>query len=307
MKILVTGGLGYLGSVLVPELLRQGHLVTVVDNCMYNQTSLLDYCMSSNLEIIRKDITNLRADFFNQFEIIIPLAWLTGAPLCDYKPYEVFNLKESYYFMLDSITDSVKIIYPNTNSGYGLGQDDNFCTEETPLNPISLYGIVKCEVERVIMRRENSIALRLATVFGMSPRMRLDLLVNDFVYRAVNDGFVVLYEPHFKRNYIHVRDVAKAFVHCIDNWDSMKNQVYNVGLSSANLSKLELCQEIQKQIPNFTFLEAPIGEDKDKRNYIVSNAKLEATGWKPTFDLQDGIRELRKGYQIIKRNSYANI
>jgi nucleoside-diphosphate-sugar epimerase len=200
-----------------------------------------------------------------------------------------------------------KIIFPTTNSGYGVGQKGIFCTEETPLNPITLYGRLKVDTEKLVLASGNSITLRLATVMGVSPRMRLDLLVNDFTYRAVNDRFLVIFEPHFKRNYVHVRDVSKAFIHCLDNFDSMKNEPYNVGLSEANMSKWELCEEIKKQVHDFYFVEAKIGEDPDKRDYIVSNDKIEVTGFKPDYSLQQSIAELVKGYQVIKRNQFANV
>ncbi|MCX5681918.1 MAG: SDR family oxidoreductase, partial [Candidatus Omnitrophica bacterium] len=199
------------------------------------------------------------------------------------------------------------IIYPTTNSGYGVGQKDKFCTEETPLRPVSSYGKLKCEAETMILGSGNAITLRLATAFGVSPRMRLDLLVNDFVYRAVYDRYIILFEAHFKRNYIHVRDVAQAFILGLKNFDKMKNEPYNVGLSEANLSKLELCEEIKKHVKEFYFVESTIGEDPDKRDYIVSNEKIEKAGFKPNVSLSDGIKELVKGYQVIKRNQYANI
>jgi nucleoside-diphosphate-sugar epimerase len=200
-----------------------------------------------------------------------------------------------------------KIIFPTTNSGYGIGQDGIHCTEDTPLNPVSLYGRLKVDIEKELLGNENTLTLRLATVFGISPRMRLDLLVNDFVYRAVNDRWIVLFESHFKRNFIHVRDIARVFIHCINNFDMMKGEPYNVGLSDANISKIELCEEIKKQLPYFEISESDFGKDPDKRNYIVSNEKIEATGYKPVFALQDGIAELIKGFQIIKRNQYGNI
>jgi nucleoside-diphosphate-sugar epimerase len=200
-----------------------------------------------------------------------------------------------------------KIILPNTNSGYGIGQEDIYCTEETPLSPITLYGKLKVETEKAILERRESISFRLATVFGMSPRMRIDLLVNDFVYRASRDRFVVVFEGHFKRNYIHIRDVARAFIYAIDNFDRMKNEAYNIGLSEANLSKLELCAKIKEQLPDFVYLEAPLGEDPDKRNYIVSNEKIERIGYKPIHSLESGIRELIKGYRIISNNKYSNV
>jgi nucleoside-diphosphate-sugar epimerase len=209
--------------------------------------------------------------------------------------------------ILDLRSKSQILIFPTTNSGYGIGEKGIYCTEETPLRPISLYGKLKAEIEEIILESGNSITLRLATVFGMSPRMRLDLLVNDFIYRAVNDRFLVLFEAHFKRNYLHVRDASRAFVHCLKKFDTMKGEPYNVGLSDANLSKWELCEEIKKQVPDFYFVEAPVGEDPDKRDYVVSNAKIETTGFKPLVSLQEGISELIKGYQIIKSNSFSNI
>jgi nucleoside-diphosphate-sugar epimerase len=187
-----------------------------------------------------------------------------------------------------------------------VGRKGIYCTEETPLNPISLYGRLKVEMEKELLKAGNCITLRLATVFGVSPRMRLDLLVNDFTYRAVTDHALVLFQSHFKRNYIHVRDVAKAFVHCLENFDKMKDEPYNVGLSDANLSKWELCEEIKKQLPDFYFVEARTGEDPDKRDYIVSNEKIETTGFRPDYSLQQGIAELIKGYQVIRKDQFSN-
>jgi len=310
MKILVTGGAGYIGSILVPELLNKGHEVIVVDNLMYGQTSLLDCCNNKNLSIIRGDARDkqLISKCIENVDVIFPLACYTGAPLSLKDPIgaETTNLY-AIKMLLELRKKDQIIIFPTTNSGYGVGQEGKYCTEETPLNPISFYGRLKVDAERTILESGNCITLRLATVFGVSPRMRLDLLVNDFVYRAVNDGFLVLFESHFKRNYIHVRDVAKAFIHCIDNFNSMKDETYNVGLSDANLSKWELCEEIKKQVLNLYFVEAEIGEDPDKRDYIVSNEKIEATGFKPDYSMPLGIEELIKGYQIIKRNQYSNI
>ncbi len=310
MKILVTGGAGYIGSVLVPALLSAGHEVTVIDNFMYGQASLLDVCFDPRLKVIRGDarVESLLQKVIPDMDVIIPLACLTGAPLCAKFPEEARSI------IIGAVQKILKIrrydqmlLYPNTNSGYGIGQEGIHCTEETLLNPVSLYGKLKVEAETMILNAGNAIAFRLATVFGVSPRMRLDLLVNDFVFRAVNDRFVVLFEAHFKRNYIHIRDVARAFLYSIEHFSTMKDQVYNVGLSDANLTKMELCDEIKKQMPNFYFVEATIGEDPDKRNYIVSNEKIEKTGFRPQVSLQQGIEELIKGYQIIKRNSYSNI
>jgi len=310
MKILVTGGAGYIGSVLVPELLKAGHQVTVLDNFMYNQSSLLDCCIDKNLTIVRGDTRDKKivSPLVKEADAIFPLACLTGAPLCSKDPLGAQTIiVDAIKMILDLRSRHQIIIYPTTNSGYGVGQKDKFCDEKTPLNPISTYGKLKCDAEKMILDSGNGITLRLATAFGVSPRMRLDLLVNDFVYRAVYDRYVVLFEAHFKRNYIHVRDVARAFMLGLKNFDQMKNQAYNVGLSDANLSKFELCQEIKKHVKEFYFVESAIGEDPDKRDYIVSNEKIEKAGFRPGVSLSDGIAELVKGYQVIKRNQYANI
>ncbi|MBF0522070.1 MAG: NAD(P)-dependent oxidoreductase [Candidatus Omnitrophica bacterium] len=310
MNILVTGGAGYLGSVMVPELLKENHTVTVLDNFMYNQSSLLDCCYDPKLTIIRGDTRDkeLLARLIKNADAIFPLACLTGAPLCKKEPEAAQAiLLGAIEMILKLRSKDQMIIFPTTNSGYGIGEKGKFCTEETPLRPISLYGKLKVDAENALLSSGNAITLRLATAFGISPRMRLDLLVNDFTYRAVYDRYVVLFEAHFKRNYIHTRDVARAFIHSLKNFSAMKNEPYNVGLSDANLSKMELCEEIKKLIPDFYFVESAIGEDPDKRDYIVSNAKIEKTGFKPQVSLPDGLKELIKGYQVIKRNQYANI
>lgn len=310
MKILVTGAAGYVGSVLVPTLLKEGHEVIAIDNFMYNQSSLLDCCHDERLTVIRGDARDkaLVAKCLQGVQAIFPLACFTGAPLCARDPEgaRTTNL-DTIRLILNLRSKEQIIIFPTTNSGYGIGQEGIYCTEETPLNPVSLYGSLKVEAEKLILDAGNGITLRLATAFGISPRMRLDLLVNDFTYRAVNDRFVVLFESHFKRNYVHVRDIAGAFIHCLDYFETMKNEPYNVGLSNVNLTKWELCEEIKKQVPEFYFVDSTIGEDPDKRNYIVSNDKIERTGFKTEVSMQDGISELIKGYQIIKRNQYANI
>ena len=309
-KILVTGGAGYIGSLLVPELLKAGHEVTVIDNFLYNQASLLDVCHYKTLTIVHGDVRDekLIAKYIKGVDFIIPLACIVGAPACDQDPAAARSINlDAIKLILKLRRPEQKIIFPNTNSGYGIGQKDIDCDETTPFNPISLYGTLKAEAERAVLESGNAITFRLATVFGVSPRMRLDLLVNDFVYRAVNDHSVVLFESHFKRNYIHVRDVVRAFIYAMDHFEGMKNQTYNLGLSDANLSKWELWEEIKKQLPSFYFVEAKIGEDIDKRNYIVSNEKIEKAGFKPEVSLQEGIAELIKGYQIIKKNQFSNI
>ena len=310
MKILVTGAAGYIGSILVPTLLRKGYEVVALDSFMYNQTSLLDCCNDSKLTIVRGDARDreLVSQNLQKCDTIFPLACLTGAPLCAKDPVGAKTVNfEAVKMVLDLRSRDQFVIFPTTNSGYGIGQKGVYCTEETPMNPVSLYGRLKVDIEKLILESGNSITLRLATAFGVSPRMRLDLLVNDFTYRAVADRFVVLFEAHFKRNYIHVRDIAKAFIHCLEHFDAMKGEPYNVGLSDANLSKWELCQEIKKQIPGFWFVESEVGEDPDKRDYIVSNAKIEQTGYKPDVSLQAGIAELVKGYQVIRRNQFSNV
>jgi nucleoside-diphosphate-sugar epimerase len=310
MRILVTGAAGYIGSVMVPMLLEQDHEVIALDSFIYNQTTLLDSCHYDKLSIIRGDARDqaLVSECLKGVDAVFPLACLTGAPLCSKDPFGAKSTNlDAVRLILELRGRDQLVIFPTTNSGYGIGQQGVQCTEETPLNPVSLYGKLKVEAENTILEAGNSITLRLATAFGVSPRMRLDLLVNDFTYRAVNDRFVILYEAHFKRNFIHVRDICKAFMHCLDNFDSMKGETYNVGLSDANLSKRELCEEIKKQVPGFYFVEAEVGEDPDKRDYVVSNAKIEATGFNPDVSLQNGLAELLKGYQIIKRNQYGNV
>lgn len=309
MVILVTGGAGYVGSVLVPRLLAEGHQVIVIDNFMYQQSSLLDSCFNKGLTVIRGDARDKRllSENLKRSDAIFPLACFTGAPLCESFPAEAESVNLAAVKMILELRGrEQRIIFPTTNSGYGIGEREKACDEKTPLRPVSLYGRLKVDAERAVLDSKNSITLRLATAFGASPRMRLDLLVNDFVYRAVHDGFLILFQSHFKRNYIHVRDIAAAFLHSLQCFDRMKNEPYNVGLSDCNISKKELCVEIKKQVPKFYFEDAEIGEDPDKRDYIVSNDKIEKTGFKPKFSLKEGIEELIKAYRIIKKNQFAN-
>ena len=310
MHILVTGGAGYIGSILVPRLLALKHRVTVIDNFMYRQTSLLDCCHQPGLTVVRGDVR--QADLIRRHlagaDVVIPLACLVGAPVCSQKPEEARAINLDAIRMLADLTaEGQMILSPTTNSGYGIGEEGLFCTEETPLRPVSLYGALKVELENHLLATGRAVSLRLATVCGISPRMRLDLLVNDFTYRAVTDRFIVLFEAHFKRNYIHVQDVASAFIHAMDHFQAMRGQAYNVGLSDANLSKMELCLEIRRLIPDFCIMQSDIGKDPDQRNYVVSNAKIEKTGFRPAVSIQEAIAELIKGYQIIRRHDFTNL
>lgn len=310
LSILVTGGAGYIGSILVPALLAAGHRVTVLDNLMFRQTALLDVCAHPAFDVVRGDARDeaVLKPLATKADLVIPLAALVGAPLCDRDQIGATTInRDAVLTLLRLLSPEQRVMMPVTNSGYGVGEAGKECTEDSPLKPISLYGRTKVEAETAVLERGNAISFRLATVFGTAPRMRIDLLVNDFVYRAVTDRAVVLFEAHFKRNFIHIRDVARTFLHGIERFETMRDRPYNVGLSDANLSKAELCARIQKQLPGFVYLEAPIGEDPDKRDYIVSNARIEATGFKPRYSLEDGIRELIKGYRLVRNGQHGNV
>lgn len=309
-NVLVTGGAGYIGSVLVPLLLKEGHRVTVLDSFYFNQLTLMDCCADPNFRVIRGDARDAETvkKALDGAEFILPLAALVGFPLCEAdKTAAVSTNLEAVELLLKQREKGQKVIYPCTNSGYGIGKNDAFCTEDTPMNPISLYGSTKVRAEKAVLGEGDSLTFRFATLFGASPRMRVDLLLNDFVYRAVFDRTAVIFEGHFKRNFLHVRDAAGAFVFAMKNFETMKGLPYNAGLSSANLSKLELCAKIKEHIPSFVYTEAPVGEDPDKRDYVVSNARLEAAGWRPAYDLDGGIEELKKVYGILRNKSYSNI
>jgi nucleoside-diphosphate-sugar epimerase len=290
--------------------LQAGHAVVALDNFMFHQSTLLECCSDERFEMVRGDTRDcdLLRRWLGKVDAIFPLACLTGAPLCSRDPIGAKTI------IVDAVRDILRlrspqqpIIYPTTNSGYGVGEKDKFCTEETPLRPISLYGRLKVEIENALLQAGNAITLRLATVFGVSPRMRTDLLVNDFVSRAVKDRYIMLFEADFKRNYLHIRDAADAFLYCLEHFDEMKDRPYNVGLSEANLSKRELCEELRRQIADLVVTESKVGEDPDKRDYIVSNARIEAAGFKARRGLQQGIAELVKAYQILPRSPYGNV
>ncbi len=310
MRVLVTGGAGYIGCMLTPALLARGWQVTILDTFSSGEAYLAHSCADPNFEPVRGDARDMRVvePLLKQADAVIPLAALVGAPLCARDEIGATSLNR------DAIVDTVKrlsknqiVVYPTTNSGYGVGDGNAYCTEESPLRPVSLYGRTKVDAEAAVLGTGRGVSLRLATVFGMSPRMRLDLLVNDMTWRAVNDRAVVLFEAHFRRNYIHVRDVVKAFLHAIDNYSAMSGEPFNVGLSEANLTKRQLCERIARHVPGFTYLEAPIGEDPDKRDYLVSNEKLEKTGWTPDHGIDAGIQELIRGYRMLRNGRFANV
>ena len=308
-RILVTGGAGYIGSVLTPMLLREGHEVTVLDSFLYRQTSLIDCCGNDAFRILRGDCRDeaLVSRALDGQEIVIPLAAIVGFPACDNDRTAAKTVNQDAVEMLLRLkAPEQKVIFPCTNSGYGLGQGQTYCTEESPISPITLYGCTKMAAEAAVLASGNAVAFRFATLFGASARMRTDLLVNDFVYRAVFDRTLVVFEGTFMRNYLHVRDAANAFLFAIDHFDEMKGQTFNCGLSDANLSKLELCEKIKEHVPSFVYLQAPVGEDPDKRNYLISNEKIERLGYRTRYSLDFGIEELLKVYAILKKSSYGN-
>ena len=309
-NVLVTGGAGYIGSILSERLLEAGHHVTVLDNTAYGQHSLFHLCANPNFEFIRGDARDeeLVRRSIKSADVLIPLAAVVGAPACAKDPTLAESLNLDAVKMINRVrSPNQLVIYPNTNSGYGTTSGDVLCTEDTPMNSISVYGRTKTDAEMDLLESPNTITLRLATVFGMSPRMRLDLLVNHFVYASVTDGYIVIFEKDFKRNYIHIRDVADCFLHCMDNADAMTGWAYNLGLDSANLSKEALALKIQEYVPSFYLHFSEIGSDPDKRNYIVSNQRLQEAGFEAFRTLDDGIEELLKGYRMMGRSQFGNV
>jgi len=309
LRILLTGGAGYLGSVLTERLLQEGYRVRVVDNLMYGQRSLLHLCHDPRFDFVLGDVRNesLMKEVLGDCDVVIPLAAIVGAPACDRNPDLAVSVNLEAIRLLNRLRSPDQlIVFPTTNSGYGTKTGETFCTEETPLEPISLYGKTKCDAERELLESPRVITLRLATVFGMSPRLRLDLLVNRFVYEAVTDGYIVIFEKHFKRNYVHIRDVADCFIHCIKHADAMEGKPYNVGLTDANLSKEELALKIKQYVPDFYIHFAEIGSDPDKRNYIVSHERLRRAGFEAKRTLDEGIQELIKGYRLLGRSCFCN-
>ncbi len=310
MRVLVTGGAGYIGCVLTPTLLARGWQVTVLDTFASGEAYLANCCADPNFEPVKGDTRDMRVvePLLAKADLVIPLAALVGAPLCARDEIGATSLnRDAIVDIMKRVSKSQMVVYPTTNSGYGVGDGNAYCTEESPLRPVSLYGRTKVDAEAAVLNSGGGVSLRLATVFGMSPRMRLDLLVNDMTWRAVTDRSVVLFEAHFRRNYIHVRDVVKAFVHAVDNYTAMSGEPFNVGLSEANLTKRQLCERIARHVPGFSYLEAPIGEDPDKRDYLVSNEKLEKTGWIPDHGIDAGIQELIRGFRMLRNGRFANV
>ncbi len=309
MKVLITGGAGYIGSILTEHLLARGDKVHVVDSLLHGDHSLFHFCANPNFEFSKGDVrdSQLMASAVKEADVIVPLAALVGAPMCARDPRLAKEVNFDAVVALSRLrSPSQLIIYPNTNSGYGLGAGDAFCTEDSPLEPISVYGRTKCDAELALLETQNVITFRLATVFGTSPRMRIDLLVNHFTYAAVTDGYLVVFEAHFKRNYVHIRDVADCMLYAMDHRAKMVGRAYNLGLDDANLSKKQLCEKIQRHVPKFFVHYAEIGEDPDKRDYIVSNQRLREAGFEARRGLDDGIRELIKGYRTLPLGRYRN-
>tara|TARA_B100000767_G_scaffold265066_1_gene280708 strand:- start:886 stop:1818 length:933 start_codon:yes stop_codon:yes gene_type:complete len=307
-KILITGGAGYIGSILTTKLVDLGHKVTVVDLLKYSSSSLNHLYSFKNFNFIHADVQNgnVMKKLISKNEYIIPLAGLVGAPLCE--KYKKEAVSVNYKVIKDCVkySKNKKIIFLMSNSGYGVGEQNKFCTEDSPLNPISLYGKTKCDAEKEVIKAKNYVCFRLATVFGFSYRMRSDVMVNNFVFNALKDKKLKLFEPHFRRNFIHVRDVVDCILYTINNFKKMQNNIYNAGINSANITKLQLAQLIKKQIKDLKLSTIKGIKDPDQRNYFVSNDKLKKKGFTAKRNLNEGIKELIKGFNIeglkIKNN-----
>lgn len=309
-RILITGGAGYLGSVLCEHLLRAGYHVTVLDNLMYGQRTLFQFCADANFDFVRGDVRDesLIKKLVGRHDVIVPLAAIVGAPACDRDPWLAESVNRDAIRLLNRLRSPEQlVVYPVTNSGYGTKSGQVHCTEDSPLTPISLYGRTKVEAEAELLSSPNTITLRLATVFGMSPRLRLDLLVNHFTYVAMTDRYLVLFEKDFKRNFVHIRDVADCFQYAIEHRERMIGRPFNVGLDAANMSKHELALKIREHLPELVVQCSEIGQDPDKRNYIVSNQRLREAGFEARRSLDDGIRELLKGYRMLPRSPFYNV
>lgn len=309
-RVLVTGGAGYIGSILTEHLLAAGYSVTMLDNLLYGQSGPLHLAANPGYEFVRGDARDERVmkELVAKADVIIPLAAVVGAPACERDPKLAEEVNLGAVRLLNRLrSPNQLVVFPNTNSGYGTKSGEVYCTEDAPLEPITLYGRLKVAAEAELLGSSNTIVLRLATVFGMSPRMRLDLLVNDFVYKAVTDGYLVIFEKDFKRNYIHIRDVADCFLHVVQNAEQMAGRAYNAGLDDANLSKEELALHIKEYVPNLYIHFAEIGSDPDKRNYVVSNNRLRQAGFAAKRTLDQGIRELITGYRMMGRHPLKNI
>lgn len=309
-SVLITGGAGYLGSVLTEKLLDKGKKVTIVDNLMYGQTSLYHLCNNPKLEFIRGDVRdeNLMRSAIKNVDAIVPLAAIVGEPACKKEPLLAQTVNLDSIKLLTKLKGADQIVvFPNTNSGYGTQPEGVVCTEDTPLKPISIYGETKTDAEKIILDDPNGVTLRLATVFGMSPRMRLDLMVNDFVYKAVTQRSITIFEGHFRRNFVHIQDVGDAFCYALENSEKMRGQSFNLGLDSANMTKRELAQKISEYVPGFEIYESVNGKDPDKRDYLVSNQKLRDAGFEAKVSIDEGIKELIKGYKMIPRSSMSNV
>lgn len=309
-RCLVTGGAGYLGAVMCGRLLEAGHAVTVVDSLLYGQTSLVGYCNHPDFSFARGDVRDepLMKSLVAEADVLIPLAALVGAPACEKDPWFAESVNFGAIELLNRVRSREQlVVYPVTNSGYGTQSGEVHCTEDTPLEPISLYGQTKVRAEAELLSSENAITLRLATVFGPSPRLRLDLLVNHFTYAALTDGYIVLFEKQFKRNFVHVADVADGFLHAIENADTMSGKPYNLGLDAANMSKEELAQKVKEQVPSFVIMESNLQSDPDKRNYIVSNQRLREAGFEASRSIECGIRQLITAYRMLPVSAFKNV